>query len=131
VALTANRPIESIAIVLALGGMSAACPASPILYNFDSDELEKALEEQSFGITGFELLRSPSSLQSFARVTLLEGDVVNISLSARGYQLTKSGASSAQTGEVFEAIESLLQFVSPLYERMRRENLFAQLERWS
>ena len=118
---------------------------------FISSELEKALEEQSFGITGFELLRSPSSLQSFARVTLLEGDVVNISLSARGYQvwfffffsfrhhmnndllvqLTKSGASSAQTGEVFEAIESLLQFVSPLYERMRRENLFAQLERWS
>jgi len=39
---------------------------------FISSELEKALEEQSFGITGFELLRSPSSLQSFARVTLLE-----------------------------------------------------------
>jgi len=113
--------------------MSVVCPGSPILYNFDSDELERALREQSFGIAGFELLRSTSSLESSALVTLLEGDVVNISLSARGYQLIKSPSvpSSPQTENIYEAIETLLQSISPLYEWKRRENLVAQLERLS
>jgi hypothetical protein len=57
--------------------------------SFFSSELERALEEQSFGIAGFELVRSTSSLESSAFVTLLEGDVVNISLSARGYQVRR------------------------------------------
>jgi hypothetical protein len=84
--------------------MPVVSPGSPTLYNFDSDgkylpcsrkamdsffssELERALEEQSFGIAGFELLTSTSSLESSALVTLLEGDIVNISLSSRGYQV--------------------------------------------
>jgi hypothetical protein len=40
-------------------------------------------------------------------------------------------SSSPRMGKIYEAIESLLQSVSPMYERKRRENLFAQLERWS
>jgi len=124
-------PIESIAVALALRGMSAVCPGSPILYNFDSDELERALEEQSFGIAGFELVRSTSSLESSAFVTLLEGDVVNISLSARGYQVVKNPDGASPPDKIYEAIEALLQSVSPLYERKRREHLVAQLERLS
>jgi hypothetical protein len=120
--------------------------------SFFSSELERALEEQSFGISAFELEDSTSSLESSALVTLLEGNVVTILLSSRGYQvwqlyyyhfvggitvmleqLTKSagGASPPRMGRIYEAIESLLQSISPLYERKRRENLFAQLERWS
>jgi hypothetical protein len=100
-----SHPIESIAVALAQRGMSVVSPRSPTLYNFDSDgtnspcflkamgsfnsssELEMALDEQSFGIAGFELVSSTSSLESSALVTLLEGDVVHISLSARGYQV--------------------------------------------
>jgi len=112
--------------------MSVVSPGSPSLYNFDSDELERALEEQSFGISEFELEDSTSSLESSALVTLLEGEVVAISLSSRGYQLIRNPRSSSpRMGKIYEAIESLLQSVSPMYERKRRENLFAQLERWS
>jgi len=114
--------------------MSVISPGSPTLYNFDSDELQRALEEQSFGIAGFELLSSTSSLESSALVTLLEGDVVTISVSSRGYQLLKNpgcASSPTQTGKIYEAIETLLQTVSPLYEGKRRDNLVAQLERLS
>jgi len=55
--------------------------------SFFSSELERALEEQSFGISEFELEDSTSSLESSALVTLLEGEVVAISLSSRGYQV--------------------------------------------
>jgi hypothetical protein len=55
--------------------------------SFFSSELEKALEEQSFGIAGFQLLQSSNSLESSALVTLLEGIIVNISVSSRGYQV--------------------------------------------
>lgn len=120
--------------------------------SFFSSELERALGEQSFGIAGFELVASTSSLESSALVTLLEGDIVNISLSARGYQVRQvvvrfvitltivvleqlirnpGGASPPRRGKIFEAIETLLQYVSPLYEGKRRENLVAQLERLS
>lgn len=57
--------------------------------SFFSSELERALGEQSFGIAGFELLRPTSSLESSAIVTLLEGDVLNISLSSRGYRVRR------------------------------------------
>jgi hypothetical protein len=57
--------------------------------SFFSSELERALEEQSFGISEFELEDSTSSLESSALVTLLEGEVVAISLSSRGYQVWK------------------------------------------
>jgi len=107
-------------------GIFSTCPASPVLYNFDSEELQRALEEQSFGITGFQLARSTGSLESFARVTLLEGNVVCIGLSARGYRLiTRYG------GEIYETIETLLHSISPLYEQMRQEYLVSRLERWS
>lgn len=78
--------------------------ASPILYNFEPEagwslysckpmdsfpptELERALKEQSFAIAGFELVASTSPLEASALVTLLEGDVVRVSLSVRGYQV--------------------------------------------
>ena len=50
-------------------------------------ELERALGEQSFGITAFQLVGPTTSLEASAYVTLLEGNIVHISLSARGYQV--------------------------------------------
>jgi len=120
--------------------------ASPILYNFEPEtgwllysrkpmdsflptELERALNEQSFAIAGFELMTSTSPLEASALVTLLEGDVVRVSLSARGYQLTRNPHSgSPPEPEIFEAIEALLGSSSPLYEKKRSETLFARLE---
>lgn len=56
--------------------------------SFFPTELEQALREQSSAIAGFELMMSTSpGLKASARVTLLEGDVVCVSLSGRGYQV--------------------------------------------
>jgi hypothetical protein len=54
--------------------------------SFYPAELERALKEQSFAIAGFELLTS-TSLEASALVTILEGDVVRVSLSSPGYQV--------------------------------------------
>lgn len=70
----------------------AATHVQPHEENMDSFfylELERALNEQSFGITRFQLARPTTSLEASAYVTLLEGNTVHISLSARGYQVCK------------------------------------------
>lgn len=54
---------------------------------FFTSELDRSLREQSFGIAGFETMRPTGSLEASAHVTLLEGDVVTISLTSRGYQV--------------------------------------------
>lgn len=50
------------------------------------EELERALAEHSFAISSFEAMSS-SPLKATARVVLLEGDAVVVSLTSRGYQV--------------------------------------------
>lgn len=68
--------------------------------SFYPSELQRALREQSFGIAGYELLRPTSSLEASAFVTLLEGDVINISLSSRGYQASQLSYSAIHLFEL-------------------------------
>jgi hypothetical protein len=53
---------------------------------FLSKELQRSLAEQQFGIASYEIVPSSGSLSATARVTLLEGDSLLVSLSPRGYQ---------------------------------------------
>lgn len=75
--------------------------------SFLQTELEQALKEQSFAIAGFELMMSASPLQATALVTLLEGDVVRVSLSARGYQVNTESFSFA-----FPRVLTILYYVA-------------------
>ncbi|KAH7912554.1 hypothetical protein BJ138DRAFT_1004220 [Hygrophoropsis aurantiaca] len=88
--------------------------------SFFYSELRRALSEQSFGIARFDVSRPSTPHEAIASVTLLEGSVIKISLTARGYQL--------DGGQVFESIEGLLQSISILYDRKRRDTLFSKLE---
>ncbi|KAI0669263.1 hypothetical protein C8Q78DRAFT_1042559 [Trametes maxima] len=98
---------------------------------FVREELERALAEQSFGISGFEVTSS-SPLKAAARVDLLEGDSVLISLTSRGFQLHSPSEAPMDPDHdseaVFETIEQLLQTVSPAYESAKRNALLARLE---
>ncbi|KAI0357468.1 hypothetical protein OH77DRAFT_1422327, partial [Trametes cingulata] len=98
---------------------------------FVREELERALAEQSFGISSFELMSS-SPLKAAARVVLLEGNPVVISLTSRGFQLQSPSEAPMDPDHdsetVFETIEQLLQTVSPRYESARRGALLSKLE---
>ncbi|KAI0647789.1 hypothetical protein C8Q79DRAFT_924886 [Trametes meyenii] len=109
--------------------MASTQQSSPSV--FVREELERALTEQSFGISGFELTSS-SPLKAAARVALLEGDSILISLTSRGFQLHSPSEAPMDPDHdadtVFEAIEQLLQTVSPAYESAKRNALLAKLE---
>lgn len=135
-------------------GAPKACP-SPSMDSdpstFYSSELRRALREQSFGIAGYAVSGSMNSLEATASITLLEGRVVNVALSSRGYyvstpsvdlvllsltnaprQLCGSPRSSGPPRtQCYESIEGLLQSVSGLYEKRRQEVLVGRLERLS
>lgn len=55
---------------------------------FAHTELERALQEQSYGLKNFEILKK-THLEATAKVTVLEGDVIVVSLTPRGYQVRK------------------------------------------
>ncbi|KAJ3812791.1 hypothetical protein F5876DRAFT_36569 [Lentinula aff. lateritia] len=91
---------------------------------FYINELERALSEQAPFIRTFSV-DSSSSLQAIGSVTLLEGNVINIEITNRGFH-------SHQARELpFETIEDLLQTVSPLYTRQRQSVLLDALEKLS
>ncbi|KAH9949871.1 hypothetical protein B0H21DRAFT_819799 [Amylocystis lapponica] len=94
--------------------------------SFVRSEVTAALSEQAFGIASAELTSS-TDLVASARVVLLEGTIITISLSVRGYQLGESGEGSADTDTLFESIEVLLASVSPLYVDARRNALLVKL----
>ncbi|EIW59379.1 uncharacterized protein TRAVEDRAFT_122660 [Trametes versicolor FP-101664 SS1] len=94
--------------------------------SFMREELERALAEHSFAISSFEAMSS-SPLKATARVVLLEGDAVVVSLTSRGYQVPPMDPDhDAET--IFETIEQLLQTVSPGFESAQRSALMAKLE---
>ncbi|KAJ4481996.1 hypothetical protein J3R30DRAFT_2110905 [Lentinula aciculospora] len=87
-------------------------------------ELQSVLSEQALLIRTFSMDNS-SSLQATASVTLLEGDIITITLTNRGYH------SHQAKGIIFESIENLLQSVSPLYARKRHSVLLDALDKWT
>ncbi|OJT08154.1 hypothetical protein TRAPUB_950 [Trametes pubescens] len=99
--------------------------------SFMREELERALAEQSFAISSFETTSS-SPLKATARVVLLEGEVVLVSLTSRGYQLHSPSEAPMDpdhdTEIIFETIEQLLQTVSPQFESAQRSALMEKLE---
>ncbi|KAI0923144.1 hypothetical protein AcV7_005733 [Taiwanofungus camphoratus] len=100
--------------------------------SFPSTELSTALAEQSFGLTNFTLTRI-SSLSATARITLLEGTALTISLSAMGYKIDHQEGTAIQAeclgeAKTFESLEGLLTAVSPRYEQARKDALFAKLQ---
>ena len=122
---------------------------------FTRSELDRALSEQSFGITSYEITDS-TELEASARVVLLEGNVIIISLTSRGYQVSFRDSNpylvrstgrkshshwsnvqiipSSLEGEgghvldrVFEEVEGLLQTVSNQYGQARQMALMQKL----
>ena len=53
---------------------------------FTQEELARALKEQSFGITTFEIV-STTPLKATASIVLLEGQTILVSLSSRGFHV--------------------------------------------
>ncbi|KAH9851509.1 hypothetical protein C2E23DRAFT_869223 [Lenzites betulinus] len=104
--------------------MSSQTQSAP--RSFVREELERALVEQSFAISSFEI-SSSSPLKATARVVLLEEEAVVVSLTSRGYQVAPMDPDH-DAEIVFETIEPLLQSVSPLYESRQRSALLEKLE---
>ncbi|KAL0961321.1 hypothetical protein HGRIS_006279 [Hohenbuehelia grisea] len=100
--------------------------------SFFGTELQRALREQAFGITSFELVDA-GPLQAGAKVTLLEGSAVTVTLTGRGYHWDAhqsqrpSVSASSSSGQVYEGIEDLLTAISPLYQQRFQETLFSKL----
>ncbi|OCH88685.1 hypothetical protein OBBRIDRAFT_733960 [Obba rivulosa] len=97
---------------------------------FVKSELAHTLQEQSFGLQRFELLES-TDLESKARVVLLEGMTIIISLTSAGFQyMAKFQPVKSPNGvpKTFESSEELLGFVSQQYASARRDALLAKLE---
>ncbi|KIK95163.1 hypothetical protein PAXRUDRAFT_827280 [Paxillus rubicundulus Ve08.2h10] len=88
--------------------------------SFYYNELRRALSEQSFGLTRYDVARQYTAHEASAFVTLLEGTTLKVSLNARGYRF--------DGGQTLESIEGLLQSVSPMYLQKRRDTLFAKLQ---
>ncbi|KAH0832027.1 hypothetical protein J3R83DRAFT_12932 [Lanmaoa asiatica] len=55
--------------------------------SFYHNELSRALSEQSFGLTRYEVTRLYSAHEATAVVTILEGNTIRVSLNVRGYQV--------------------------------------------
>lgn len=55
--------------------------------SFYHSELSRALSEQSFGLTRYEVARQLSAHEATAVVTLLEGTDIRVSLDIRGYRV--------------------------------------------
>ncbi|KAG9315818.1 hypothetical protein JVU11DRAFT_3467 [Chiua virens] len=91
-------------------------PTSSFYYN----ELNRALSEQSFGLTRYEVAKQCSPHEATAAVTLLEGTNIKVSLNTRGYQL--------DGGQTYESIEGLLQSISSMYGQKRDETIIARLQ---
>ncbi|KAG1872435.1 hypothetical protein DFJ58DRAFT_652178 [Suillus subalutaceus] len=90
--------------------------------SFYHTELSRALSEQAFGLSRFDVYGGSSPHEATASVTLLEGRTIRITLTARGYQVR-----ILDGDQIFESIEGLLQAVSAAYEGKRREALFSRL----
>ncbi|KAI0316490.1 hypothetical protein OF83DRAFT_1126466 [Amylostereum chailletii] len=88
--------------------------------SFYASELQRALNEQTFGISSFKITQR-SSLDATAGVTLLEGDQLEIILFANGYK-------QVGTDAVYETIDDLLSSLSPSYVVKRHEALVAKLQ---
>lgn len=126
----------------------SSSPTTPS--SFFSSELKRALSEQIFGISGYKLGTS-SSYEANAKVDLLEGAQMLISLSYRGFQVSQMGAFTYYSAlinykvtsasgppekltpinphlnSVFETIEALLERCSPEYASKRAELLYSKL----
>ncbi|KAF9811780.1 hypothetical protein IEO21_06436 [Rhodonia placenta] len=106
-------------------------PSTP---DFPTAELTNALEEQCFGIVNFTIVSSTVH-EAFARVALLEGNTVIISLSPRGYtagigpgQEPREMPTESILELSYESIEDILTVLSSRYADARRDRLFAKLQ---
>ncbi|KAF9241201.1 hypothetical protein BU15DRAFT_45291 [Melanogaster broomeanus] len=88
--------------------------------SFYYNELRRALSEQSFGLTRYEVTRQDTPHEATAFVTLLEGTALRVSLNTRGYQI--------DGGQIYESIDELLQSVSPMFMQKRKDVLLAKLQ---
>jgi len=88
--------------------------------SFYYNELSRALSEQSFGLSRYEVARQQSPHEATAVVTLLEGTSISVSLDMRGYRL--------DGGQTQESIEELLQSVSPIYVQKRHDMIITRLQ---
>ncbi|KAI3616104.1 hypothetical protein WG66_014055 [Moniliophthora roreri] len=98
--------------------------------SFYRDELRKALSEQRSAIEVYSVLRY-TSLDAHASVTLLEGKVIYVILTERGFAIKPSEGSDWDRTHVFESLEGLLQSASSLYAMEKQRQLFEALERLS
>jgi len=85
-------------------------------------ELRRALEEEAFGIKSFSISNA-TPLRATACVHTLEGHDIDLELCADGYSI-KSGAPTT----LFDSLDTLLQSISPLYEKERHTLWVQKLE---
>ncbi|KAJ2830809.1 hypothetical protein IWW50_000030 [Coemansia erecta] len=89
------------------------------------DEFATELRQHAYGIASYtppEAFTQPA-LRAESRITLLDGAVVGVELSGRGYVVV----AAAQSGQPFELLTGLLMAVSPDFQRAMHEHLCSKL----
>ncbi|KAG6841994.1 hypothetical protein C0991_004485 [Blastosporella zonata] len=96
---------------------------------FFANELRTVLDDQSFGIQSFSIT-SITPYQALASVRLLEGNIITIKLTIKGYTIEPVESLPQDLAEdpAFDSIEDLLHSTSPLYEGKRHEAWVGKLE---
>ncbi|KAI0726477.1 hypothetical protein C8Q72DRAFT_752725, partial [Fomitopsis betulina] len=90
--------------------------------DFPGGELSSALQEHSFGVSGFEITHV-SAHEASARIVLLEQSTVIVVLTTSGYGIDQGAVS-----RTFEGLEDLLASISPAYVERRQQSLLAKLQ---
>ena len=107
--------------------------------SFYHNELNRALSEQSFALTRYEVTRQHSVHEATALVTLLEGTNIRVSLNTRGYRVNLHHSTTVVIadctcvpklgdGQTYESIEELLQSTSPMYMQKREDTIISKLQ---
>lgn len=127
-------------------GLRDLFPKDSMSTSFFGQELQRALKEQGLAVQNYKILNA-SPLQASARVKLLEGHSINITLTQQGYnvgilQLLSPSPSlyflyfsqidckaNEGTIQIFETVEDLFRSTSPLYAQRRSDALFEALKR--
>lgn len=109
--------------------------------DFPGGELSSALQEHSFGVSGFEITHV-SAHEASARIVLLEQSTVIVVLTTSGYGvrmvhlcatvymnlICNVQIDQGAVSRTFEGLEDLLASISPAYVERRQQSLLAKLQ---
>ncbi|KAL6072774.1 hypothetical protein QOT17_005320 [Balamuthia mandrillaris] len=97
---------------------------------FVEEELEKVIEEHSFGVNSIRVSEdAPSELRSRVTVRTLENNTFLVELiPTRGFRILNKDGVETEEEEIYESMQALLMQISPGYRDAFHASLCAKLQ---